>query len=596
MANQNEKTIIEVPEYLSVRELATLISVSPIEVMKQLIKNGLMKTINDQIDYDTAAIVVEDMGFEARPVIAVVEEDENLEDLPEWRRVLAGEDQKSLQRRPPVVTILGHVDHGKTSLLDAIRNANVAAGESGGITQHIGAYQVMHNKQKITFLDTPGHEAFTSMRARGAQGADIAVLVVAADDGVMDTTKEAISHARAAHVPIVVALNKIDKRNANPEFVKQQLSDMGLVPDDWGGNTMVVPVSARDKTGIDDLLEAIVLTAEDAPILANPKGKVFGTVLEATMDKGKGVLATLLVQNGTLKAGDYVIVGNAFGRIRAMFDEKGKQIKDAPPSTPARIMGLNEVPSAGDSFIVLKNEKEARAIIEARNAAAADANAGGRAPMSMEEIFAKFRAGEAKELRIILKVDVQGSLEPSMNELNSLATTGLALKILHAAAGTISENDVKLAISTGSVVIGFRVDADNAAQRVAEANSVDIRRYDVIYEMKDEVEKALKGLLDPVYQDRVIGTAEVRQVFRIPSIGKIAGCIVREGEIRRNAKVRVRRGRETLAEGLSVGSLKREKDDVREVRAGLECGIAVDGFDAFNPGDMIEFMVRERVS
>ncbi|MCC7205855.1 MAG: translation initiation factor IF-2 [Anaerolineae bacterium] len=590
-----ERQIIEVPEYLTVRELATLISASPIEVMKQLIGNGIMAGINQQIDYDTAAIVIDGMGYEARPVMTSQAAVEEQEDLPAWKRIYANEDPRSLQPRPPVVTILGHVDHGKTSLLDVIRKANVAGGEAGGITQHIGAYQVVHNGRKITFLDTPGHSAFTAMRARGAQGADIAVLVVAADDGVMPTTREAYNHARAAHVPIVVALNKIDKRNANPDRVKQELSDLGLVPDDWGGTTLVVPVSAREKIGIDDLLEAILLTADETDIRANPKGKVTGTVIEARVEKARGVLATLLVQNGTLKTGDIVVVGTTEGRIRAMFDETGRTVREASPSTPVQVMGLAGMPAAGDVFMVAPSEKEARAIVAER--VAANRPTDREAPrITLEDFFKRVQEGEAKELLMILKVDVQGSLDPIVNSLNELKAGVIAPRILHAETGNISENDVNLAVSTGAILIGFNVDADGAARRLAEANGVEIRTYDVIYMLLEDIEKALKGMLEPVYEDRVIGVADVRRIFKIPRVGKIAGCYVRDGEIRRNAKVRVRRGREVLADGLTVGSLKRETEDVREVRAGFECGIAVEGFEDFQPGDQIEFLVRERVS
>ncbi|HVO44338.1 MAG TPA: translation initiation factor IF-2 [Aggregatilineales bacterium] len=592
-----ERQIIEIPEFVTVRELATLMSASPIEIMKQLIGNGIMATINQQIDYDTAAIVAEEMGYAPQPVIEVLEEAAPDESAPQWRRLYQNEDPKNLARRPPVVTILGHVDHGKTSLLDVIRHANVAEGEAGGITQHIGAYQVVHNGQRITFLDTPGHEAFTAMRARGAMGADIAVLVVAADDGVMPTTKEAIAHARAAHVPIVVALNKIDKRNANPERVKQELAELDLTPDDWGGTTMVVPVSAREKTGIDDLLEAILLTADEANLFANPKAKITaGTVLEAQREKNRGTLATLLVQNGTLRVGDVVVAGIAIGRLRAMFDENGKPVKEAGPSTPVLVMGLDEIPAAGETFMTYKNEKEARAVIDQKKAEIAakkDALSGPRG-LTMEDLFKQFEAGETKELRLILKVDVQGSLEPIVNEIEKITTQGLAVKILFAETGNITENDINLAISTNAIVIGFDVEVDTAAHRLAESNAVQIRQYKVIYQLLEDVEKALKGLLEPVYEDKVIGVAEVRKVFKL-RVGKVAGCFIREGEARRNAKVRVRRGREILISGATVASLKRETEDVREVRAGFECGINVEGFDDIQTGDLIEFIVKERV-
>lgn len=592
-----ERQIIEVPDFLTVRELAGLISVSPIEVMKQLINNGIMASINQQIDFDTAAIVIDSLGFEARATQQEEVETVTDEDLPLWRRLYSDENPKDLVRRPPVVTILGHVDHGKTSLLDSIRHANVAEGEAGGITQHIGAYQVMHNNQKITFLDTPGHAAFTAMRARGAQGADIAILVVAADDGVMPTTKEALAHARAAHIPIVVALNKIDKRNANPDRVKQELSDLGLVSDEWGGDTMIVPVSAREKIGIDDLLEAIVLTSEDKQILANPKSKsAAGTIIEARMEKSRGVLATLLVQNGTLRLGDTVVAGRAIGKIRAMFDEKGKPVKDAPPSTPVQVMGLASLPEVGDMFVTYKSEKEARSVVEDRNQAFATAHERGNRPqITMEDLFKQFKAGEAKELRLILKVDVQGSLEPIINSVNDLGTGEIGVKILLAETGNISEDDVNLAISTGAIIVGFAVEADNPARKSAESNGVEIRTYTIIYQLLEDIEKALKGMLDPIYEDKVIGKAEVRKVFKISKLGKIAGCYVREGEIRRNAKVRVIRGRNIMIDHASVSSLKRETEDVREVRAGFECGINVDGFEEFIPGDVIEFIVSERV-
>jgi len=590
-----EKQVVDIPEFLTVRELGEVFSISPIEVMKQLIKNGIMATINQQIDYDTAAIVAEELGFEAQPVTLVPDIDESDANTPQWKKLYADEDPRRLERRPPVVTILGHVDHGKTSLLDAIRSAHVADGEFGGITQHIGAYQVTKDGRKITFLDTPGHAAFTAMRARGAQGADVAVLVVAADDGVMETTKEAIAHARAAHVPIVVALNKIDKRNANPDRVKQELADLDLVADEWGGNTMVIPVSARENKGIDDLLEAILLTADDAQIVANPKGRVAGTVIEAQMDKNKGILATLLVQNGTLRVGDIVLTGTSLGRIRAMFDEKGKPIQNAPPSTPARVMGLNEMPNAGDSFNIVRSEKEARVVVEERKAAQVTANERGPRSFSLEDVFKKFEAGDVRELNLILKADVQGSLEPIINGLNNLQTAQLGLKILHAEIGNISENDVNLAVASGAIVIGFNVIVDHAASHIAESNGVDIRLYNIIYQLFEDIEKALNGLLDPVYADKVVGTAEVRALFNLKT-GTIAGCVVRDGEIRRNAKTRVRRGTTIVANELTVASMKRGIEDVREVRAGIECGIRLDGFETIRIGDMIEFLTKERVS
>jgi translation initiation factor IF-2 len=589
-----ERQLIEIPEAISVRDLAELMNANPIDVMKQLIRNGVMATINQQIDYDTAAIVVEEMGYAPQPVMLVPEDLDDDDNIPAWRRLYSEEDPRKLERRPPVVAILGHVDHGKTSLLDAIRSTHVADGEHGGITQHIGAYQIVHDKRKITFLDTPGHAAFTAMRARGAQGADVAVLVVAADDGVMETTKEALNHARAAHVPIVVALNKIDKRNANPDRVKQELSDLGLTSDEWGGDTMVVPVSARDKTGIDDLVEAILLIADDASILANPKGKVAGTVLETEMDKSKGILVTLLIQNGTLRPGDVVLSGTAIGRIRAMYDENGKTVKEAPPSTPVRVMGLSEMPHVGDMFTVAKNEKEARQLVAERKLIASSPAEGGDNPLTLEDLFKRFQSGDVKELALILKADVQGSLEPIIDGLKALSMSEIAVKVIHAETGNITENDINLAIASHAIVIGFQVNVDNAAHRIAESNAVDVRQYNVIYELFEDVEKALKGLLDPIYADKVIGTAEVKAMFVLKS-GTVAGCVIRDGEARRNAKTRVRRGKDFIVNDLSVASLRRGTEDVREVRNGIECGVKLDGFDAFRVGDMIEFLTRERV-
>ncbi len=592
-----EKQIIEVPDFLTVRELADLMEASPIEVMKELISNGIMASINQQIDYDTAAIVLDGLGYEAHPMNAPeAEAGEAEEDLPPWRRLYAGEDPSKLVRRPPVVTVLGHVDHGKTSLLDVIRQTHVQEGEAGGITQHIGAYQVKLGDNVITFLDTPGHEAFTAMRSRGAQGADIAVLVVAADDGVMPTTREALAHIRAAHVPVVVALNKVDKANANPEFVKQQLADVGLSSDEWGGDTLVVPVSAKARTGIDDLLEAILLVAEELDIRANPDHTAAGTVLEGRVHVNRGPIATLLVQNGTLHTGDVVIAGVALGRIKGMFDEFGKQVKEAGPSRPVIVMGLDEPPQAGDSFEVVKSVKEGRLVVADRRDAAAAAVSRPVQTYTLEEIFSRYQAGDTKELRLIIKVDVNGSLEPVVNSVESAATKDLTVRVLHADVGPITENDVNLASASNAIILGFNVEADSAARHVAESNGVDIRTYSVIYKLIEDVELALKGMLDPVYADRTIGVAEVRRVIRVPRVGAIAGCYVLEGLVRRNAKTRVVRRGQTLVEGVTVSSLKRFEEDVREVRKDFECGIGLDGFHDFEEGDRIEFYVRERVN
>jgi translation initiation factor IF-2 len=598
MAEAQERKVVEIPDFLTVRELAQLIGASPIEVIKELMSNGIMASINQQIDYDTAAIVVSEMGFEAHPEAAEPEPEEEIGPGAPWRRFYEGEKDEDLIQRPPVVTMLGHVDHGKTSLLDKIRTTNVQAGEAGGITQHIGAYQVEHQGRKITFLDTPGHEAFTTIRARGAQGADIAVLVVAADDGVMPQTREAVAHARAARVPILVALNKIDKSNANPELVKQQLAEIGLVPDEWDGDTLVVPVSAKTGEGLEDLLEAILLVAEETEIVANPKAGAAGTVLETELDRSRGIMATLLIQNGVLHVGDVVLAGMAYGRIKAMFDEHGQEISQATPSTPVRIMGLGDIPPAGILFEVVKNEKVARGLIEERREAERAARRP-RPAMSLEELYLQFQAGEAKELNLIIKADAQGSLEPIVSSLERLDVQEdgkqLNVRVLHAETGDITESDVMLASASKAIVIGFGVDADLAARRLADSEGVEIRTYDIIYKLIDDVELALRGLLEPVYQDVVIGAAEVRQLFRISRVGNIAGCYVREGEIRRNAQARVVRDRQIIHEG-SVSSLKRFQEDVREVRTGFECGIGLDGFDDFEEGDIIQFYVRERVT
>jgi translation initiation factor IF-2 len=587
---------LEIPASISVRDLAQRMDVSPIQIIKSLMGNGVMASINQQVDFDTAAIVAADMGFEAAlESVQVVEEEKENGEIPLWRQLIADEDDSNLVNRPPVVTILGHVDHGKTSLLDAIRHANVVSGEAGGITQHIGAYQIEHNKQTITFLDTPGHAAFTAMRARGAQGADVVVLVVAADDGVMPQTKEAIAHAKAARVPIVVALNKIDKQNANPDRVKQQLAEQELVPDDWGGSVIVVPVSAKQKEGIDDLLEAILLVADNTDIRANPTGTVIGTVIEAELDKSKGTVATLLVQNGTLKTSDTVVAGKSYGRLKAMFDQYGKPVKKAGPSTPVSVMGLNDVPSAGELFQVVGSEKEARQIVDER-IQASQQQTQSRKRASLEDLFANFQAGETKELCLIVKVDVQGSLEPVVGEIEKVGKESeIAVKVLYAETGNIGENDVMLGAASHAIVIGFNVQADVAARRLAEAEGVSIRLYDIIYRMSEDIEKALKGMLEPEVIEKQIGKAEVLAVFSVSKQGKIAGCRVREGELRRNAKVRLYRGDDVLYEG-DVASLKHEKEDVREVRTGFECGVGLKNFSNIEVGDRLECYVLEKSS
>jgi len=589
MSNNGNK--IELPSSIVIRDLAQKIEKSPIDLIKKLMSNGVMATINQAVDFDTAAIVVAEYGYEAIPEVveeAVVETGE----VPLWRRMIAGENEAQLINRPPVVTILGHVDHGKTSLLDAIRQTNVAAGEAGGITQHIGAYQVESKGRLITFLDTPGHAAFTQMRARGAQGADIVVLVVAADDGVMPQTREAIAHAKAARVPIIVAMNKIDKANANPERVKQQLAEQELVPDEWGGNTMVIPVSAKQKQGIDDLLEAVLLVADNTSIKANPSGKVIGTVIEAELDKSKGTMATLLIQNGTLESGDIVVAGTTHGRLRALSDFKGKPVKKAGPSTPVAVMGLNEVPAAGDLFEVVDSEKEARLIV-AERAALAKSQAQMKKKVSLEDLFANVQAGEAKELNLIVKADVQGSLDPIVSELNKLGEGEIGIRVLYSETGNIGDNDVMLASASNAIIIGFNVQADVSARRVAEKEGVDIRLYEIIYRMTEDIEKALNGMLEPETKEKIIGRAQVLAVFSASKFGKVAGCRVTDGELRRNAKIRLFRGTDILYEG-DLSSLRHEKDDVREVREGYECGVGFKNFNDIQVGDQLVCYVVEK--
>ena len=584
MSNNGNK--LELPTSIVIRDLAQKIEKSPIDLIKKLMTNGVMATINQTVDFDTAAIVVAEYGFEA--VLEAAEETvtkEETGEVPLWRQMIAGEDNALLKARPPVATILGHVDHGKTSLLDAIRSTEVAAGEAGGITQHIGAYQVEKKGRLITFLDTPGHAAFTQMRARGAQGADIVVLVVAADDGVMPQTREAIAHAKAARVPIIVALNKIDKPNANPDRVKQQLAELELVPDDWGGNTMVVPVSAKLKQGIDDLLEGILLVADSNEIKANPNGKVIGTVIEAELDKSKGVLATFLVQNGTLAAGDIVVAGATYGKLRAITDFKGKTVKKAGPSTPVAVMGLSDVPSAGDLFQVVKTDKEARNIV-AERLQAIKTQAQTRKKVSLEDLFANVQAGEAKGLNLIIKADVQGSLDPIVNELNKLGEGEIGLHILHAETGNIGNNDVMLASASKAIIIGFNVQADVDARRMAEKEGVDIRLYEIIYRMTEDIEKALTGMLEPKLVEKTLGRAQVLQVFSASKFGRVAGCKVTDGELKRGAKVRLYRGTDIVYEG-DLSSLRHEKEDVKEIRQGFECGVGFKSFNDIQSGDML---------
>ncbi len=591
--SEDQSTTIEFPVSITVRDLALKMDASPIQVIKILMSNGVMANINQVVDFDTAAIVASELGFTASPEAR--EEDAipvDTSEIPLWRRIIMDEDPSKLVKRPAVVTILGHVDHGKTTLLDAMRHTNVASGEAGGITQHIGAYQVEQKGRQITFLDTPGHAAFTAMRARGAQGADIVILVVAAEDGVMPQTKEAIAHAKAARVPIIVALNKIDRPDANPDFVKHQLAELGLVPDEWEGSTLVVPVSAKLKQGLEDLLEAILLVSDSMEIQANPNGKVFGTVIEAQIDKNRGVIATLLVQNGTLKEGDTILSGTTYGKIRAMFDYNGKKIHSAGPSSPVQILGLGEVPPAGDIFQVVANEKEARAIIqvnldEERNKQTTSSK------ITLEQLFEKVQAGEIRELPVIVKADVQGSVEPIVNSLNELGQGEIKINIVHAETGNVSESDVMLAAATKAIILGFNVDAEVAARNLADQQNVSIRLYEIIYRMLEDIEKALKGMLEPEVKEIPVGQAQVRAIFKINKVGTIAGCRVTQGELRRNTRVRVMRDGTKVFDG-EVSSLKHEKDDVKEVRQGFECGVTLKNYNELLEGDILEAYIIDK--
>jgi translation initiation factor IF-2 len=592
--------VIELPEAMTVRDLARALRVNPIDIIKELMANGIVVNINQTIDYETAEIVASELGFETRPIQPDEPEvDEEAAGTAEtlWQRLIESESPEDLEPRPPVVTVLGHVDHGKTTLLDAIRNTNVVGGEYGGITQHTGAYQVEHDGRRITFLDTPGHEAFTAMRARGAQVTDLAVLVVAADDGVMPQTREAIDHARAANVPILVALNKMDRTAAQPERVKQQLADLDLTVDEWGGDVVLVPVSALRNQGIDELLESILLVTEvSADLRANPDRSAVGTVIEGELDKQRGPTATLLVQGGTLRVGDALVTGTISGRVRAMQDHRGEPVAEALPAMPVEVMGLSDVPKAGDIFRVVESEREARALAEeeAERQRMAEVRPVGPRTMSLDDFFSHFQTGQAMELNLILKADVQGSLEPIVNSLERLGDEDQTVNILHQGIGGISESDIMLASASQAIIIGFHVDVDEAARRVAGQEGVSIRLYNIIYKLIEDVDKALKGMLEPVYEQVVIGHAEVRAVFHIRRRGNIAGCYMTDGEVTRNSWVRVFREDEELFDG-QLDSLKRFQEDVTEVRAGFECGIGIAGFDAFQEGDTLEFYREERV-
>jgi len=583
---------LEIPRVLTVKELGDLMGVSPVEVIKELMKNGVMASINQVIDFETAAIVAHDMGFE--PQEAAPSETAEVPATAAGRPRIQEEEGAALQPRPPVVTVMGHVDHGKTSILDAVRETSVAPSEAGGITQHIGAYQVKVNEQRITFLDTPGHEAFTAMRARGAQVTDVAVLVVAADDGVMPQTEEAIDHARAAGVPIVVALNKIDLPDANPDRAKQQLSEHGLVLEEWGGDVICVPLSAKTKEGLQNLLENILVVAEVLELKANPERLAIGTVVEAELDNTRGPMATVLVETGTLRVGDAAVVGETWGRVKAMFNELGKRVKAAGPGEPAEILGLQEVPRAGDIVTVVRDDRTARAMVVQRLREREAAALHEQRRVSLDTLFGEISAGKMRELNLILKTDVQGSIEPIRASLERLSNDQVKVKIIHSGSGTITESDVMLAVASGGIVIGFNTRPEPGARRLADAEGLDMRLYSVIYTLVEDVERALKGLLEPVFKEVVVGHAEVRQVFQIRRV-KVAGCSVREGTVTRGDLVRVLRSEEPIGQS-RVDSLRRFQDDVREVRAGFECGIGLEGFDDFQEGDVLELYRRERES
>ncbi len=573
--------LIEIPHSVAVRQLADLLQVSAIDIIKQLMRNGIFANINQVIDYKAAAGAVAALGYEAQL--------KPLATIGGSRRYRPREEELSgLRPRPPVVTIMGHVNHGKTRLLDAIRQTNVMATEAGGITQHIGAYQVEVNGQKITFLDTPGHEAFTAMRARGAQVTDITILVVAADDGVMPQTLEAIDHAQAAGVPMVVAINKIDKPEANPELVKQQLADAGLLIEEWGGDVVCVSISAKQKIGISELLENLLVVAEMEDLRADPSRPAVGVVIEAELDKSKGPLATVLIQTGTLKLSDTVVVGDTWGRVRAMFNDMGKRVRRAEPAMPVEVLGLDSVPKVGDTLTSVASERQARALIQKRQQPSLLPKA-----VSLDNLFAQISAGQVKELNVVLKTDVQGSIEPIRSSLERLATEQVQVRIIHSGSGNITESDVMLAVASKGLVIGFGTDIEAGARRLAEVEGVDIRSYDVIYQVVDDVDKALKGLLEPVYAEVIDGRAEVRAIFSSGRKEKAAGVYVTEGKVSRGASVRVRRGEQIVSESV-VSSLRRFKDDVKEVTSGYECGVGIKDFNDFQIGDILELFRREK--
>ena len=580
---------VALPDAITVKGLGERLGISPIEAIKRLMTHGVMAAMNDTIDYETAALVAAELGVEPRRMDAPDAVAAAVRDAGG-----AADDADADAPRPPVVAILGHVDHGKTSLLDAIRETNVVAGEAGGITQHIGAYQIERGGAPITFIDTPGHAAFTAMRARGAQITDIAVVVVAADDGVMPQTVEAIDHARAADVPMIVAINKTDLPAADPDRVKRQLTEHSVVVEEYGGDVLAVPVSAATGAGLGDLVEAIDLVAELRELRAAPDRPASGAVVEAELDPRRGPLATVLVQNGTLRQGDALVTGLISGKAKAMFDERGARLREAGPARPVRVMGLDDVPAAGDAIRAVPDERTARRLVEEARREAEGAGAS-RGRVTLDTLFNEVSAGNVKELVLILKADVRGSVEAIRGALQGLGGGGVKVKVIHSATGPVSESDVMLADASGAIVLAFNVKAEPSAAREAEASGVEIRSYEVIYQLIESVEQALEGLYEPVYERVVDGVAEVRQLFRSSRVGRIAGCYVTEGTLRRNGRIRVLRGGEELAD-VACGGLRRFRDDVREVQQGFECGVVLDGFGDFAEGDLLEFYHRQRVN
>lgn len=576
-------------ESLSVAELAKKLHREPSEIIKKLFMLGVMATINQELDKDAIELICADYGVEVEEEIRV-----DITDLETHFEQTEEVNEADLSERPPVVTIMGHVDHGKTTLLDSIRHTKVTAGEAGGITQHIGAYQVTEGDKKITFLDTPGHAAFTTMRARGAKVTDLTILVVAADDGVMPQTVEAINHAKAAEVPIIVAVNKMDKPSANPDRVMQELTEHGLVPEAWGGDTIFVPISALKGEGIDTLLEMILLVAEVGELKANPERLALGTVIEAQLDKGRGSVATLLVQDGTLKVGDPIVVGHTYGRVRAMVNDKGRRVKEAGPSTPVEITGLNDVPQAGDRFVVFEDEKTARQVGETRAMSAIQAQRSEKQRVTLDNLFEQMSQGEMKELNLIVKADVQGTVEAMAASLMKIDVEGVNVKIIHTGAGAITESDISLAAASNAIVIGFNVRPDVNAKRAAEEEGVDIRLHRIIYKVIEEIEQAMKGMLDPEFEEKIIGQAEVRQTIKVSKVGTIAGSYVTEGKVTRDSGVRVIRDNVVIFEG-ELDTLKRFKDEVKEVAKGYECGITITNFNDIKEGDIIEAYIMEEI-